>query len=427
MRALRRLTARDWIDSLAAFPLFIAAGPMPMKPTSPLFSSFGTTIFEVMSVMARAAGAVNLGQGFPDGRGPDDIRAAAADALLNGHNQYPPMFGMPVLREAVAHHAQRFHGLTVDAAQQVIVSSGATEGLAASLFGLLAPGDEAVVIEPAYDSYAPIIRQAGATVRTCRLAAPGWQLERATLEAAFSPRTKLLVLNNPHNPAGKVFSAAELAVIADVVQRYDAYVVCDEVYEHLVFTPDRHIPLASLVGMADRCVRIGSAGKTFALTGWKVGYVTCPPAVFASIAKAHQYLTFTTPPNLQTAVAQGLAKDDAYFETLAAELMAKRDRLAAGLARIGFTVLPAQGTYFLTVDAAAAGLGDDRAAAELLCKQARVASVPLSAFYLENAPTRYLRFCFCKDDATLDEAISRLSTFMARRAVTDRPLAAANT
>ncbi|WP_445681693.1 aminotransferase [Radicibacter daui] len=391
---------------------------MSARQPSRLFSSFGTTIFEVMSALAREHAAVNLGQGFPDGNGPEDVRGKAAEHLLSGYNQYPPMFGLPELRQAVSHNAERFFGLKSDWQKQVIVTSGATEALAACLFGLLDPGDEAIIFEPAYDSYGPIIRQAGAAVVPVPLTPPDWKLTAAALEAAFTPRTKLVLLNNPMNPAGKVFSEEELRLLADFIVRHDAFAVCDEVYEHLVFRPARHIPIMSLPGMEGRTARIGSAGKTFSLTGWKVGYITAAPALMPAIAKAHQFLTFTTPPNLQAGVAHGLMKDDDYFTGLAAGMEAKRDKLAAGLARVGLTPLTSQGTYFIITDASTLLREgeDDAALAQRLTREAGVASIPVSAFYQQGDVKHCLRFCFCKDDSTLDEALARLGRYLDARA-----------
>jgi len=318
-----------------------------VKPANPVLSSYGTTIFEVMSRLAAEQGAINLGQGFPDGNGPADVRRAAAEALDDQPNQYPSMMGVPELRQAVAAGSRRFQGIDVDWQTQVMVTSGATEALAASLLGLLAPGDEAVVFEPVYDTYIPIIRTAGAIARPVRLEPPAWSIDPGALAAAFTDRTKLVVINTPMNPSGKVFTRAELELVAELAVRHDAYVVSDEVYEHLVFDGHRHVSMMVLPGMAERTVRIGSAGKTFALTGWKVGYITAGPAVLPPIAKAHQFLTFTTPPNLQRAVAYGLAKPDDYFADLAAALQRKRDRLVAGLAEAGFAPARCDGTYFV--------------------------------------------------------------------------------
>lgn len=380
-----------------------------MKSGNALLSSYGTTIFEVMSRLSDEHGAINLGQGFPDDRGPADVLQTAADALLTGWNQYPPMMGAPDLRQALAAHAGRFYGLDVDWKTETMVTSGATEALTACLLGLINPGDEVVLFQPMYDSYLPIVRLAGGVPRFVSLKAPDWGFSRADLEAAFSPRTKLVLINDPLNPAAKVFDRAELELIAEFVQRHDALAVCDEVYEHIVFDGRRHIPLMSLPGMRDRCLKIGSAGKTFSLTGWKVGYVTAAPHLLQPVAKAHQFLTFTTPPNLQAAVAFGLGKEEGYFTGLAAGLQAKRDRLSAGLASVGFDVLPSAGTYFVAADISRFGFdGDDQAFCRWLVAEAKVAAIPVSAFFVENAPTNVVRFCFSKKDEVLDTAVDRL-------------------
>lgn len=390
-----------------------------MKPHNSLLASTGTTIFTVMSALAAEHGAINLGQGFPDEEGPEAVVRAAAEALLDGRNQYPPLTGVPELRRAVAEANRRFWGIAVDPDSEVVVTSGATEAITASLMALLDPGDEVVLIEPLYDTYLPVVRMLGAVPRLVRLEPPRWDLPRAVLAAAFGPRTKALLLNTPHNPTSKVFTAAELAFLADLLARHDAYAVCDEVYEHITFDGWRHIPLMSLPGMRERCVRIGSAGKTFSLTGWKVGYVTAPAALARTIAKAHQLLTFTTPPNLQRAVAVGLGLPDAYFAGLAEGLAAKRDRLARGLAAVGFEVLEARGSYFVTADIRPLGIAlDDAAFCRWLTEAARVTAIPVSAFYADPAiaPRHLVRFAFCKRDATIDEALRRLATtFAARR------------
>jgi len=396
-----------------------------VKPANQLLSGIGTTVFTVMSALATQHQAINLGQGFPDTDGPADVLAAAAAALLDGRNQYPPMTGVPELRQAVAHANQRFYGLDIDPATEVVVTSGATEAITASLMALLNPGDEVVLIEPLYDTYLPVVRMLGAIPRLVRLAPPKWELPRAELAAAFGPRTKAILLNTPMNPASKVFTAAELAFIADLLVKHDAYAVCDEVYEHLTFDGWRHIPLMTFPGLRDRCIRIGSAGKTFSLTGWKIGYVTAPASLAGIVAKAHQNLTFTTPPNLQRAVALGLGKDDAYFAGLASGLAAKRDRLSAGLAGLGFGVLPAMGSYFVTADFGPLGFpGDDVAFCRHITQQAGVTAIPVSAFYESEPPRHYARFAFCKQDAVLDEAIARLSRYLAAANRTARLTAA---
>ena len=381
-----------------------------MKPANTLLSSMGTTIFTVMSALAARHGSINLGQGFPDTEGPADVVRAAQDALGDGRNQYPPLTGVPELRRAVADANRRFYGIQADPDTQVVVTSGATEAITACLMALLNPGDEVVLIEPLYDTYLPVVRLLGAVPRLVRLQPPGWELPRAELAAAFGPRTKALLLNTPMNPTGKVFSADELAFIAGLLHAHDAYAVCDEVYEHLTYDGHAHVPLMTLPGMAERCLRVGSAGKTFSLTGWKVGYVTSSAALAPLVAKAHQNLTFTTPPNLQRAVAVGLAKDDGYFAGLAAGLAAKRDRLSAGLRAIGFGVLPAFGSYFVTADFAPLGFaGDDLAFCRHITEHAGVTAIPVSAFYEGDAPAHYARFAFCKEDSVLDEAVARLA------------------
>ena len=388
-----------------------------MKAGNSILSGYGTTVFEVMSRLAQEHDSINLGQGFPDGNGPDDVVAAATDYLENGVNQYPSMMGIPPLRQAVAAHARRFYGLDVDWRREVMVTSGGTEALASALFGLIEPGDEVVLIEPLYDSYLPIVRRAGAVPRLIRLEPPRWTLPRDALEKAFSGRTKLILVNTPMNPCAKVFSREELEAIAGLCRTHDAFAVCDEVYEHLAFDGRPHIPMMALEGMRERTVRIASAGKIFSLTGWKVGLVTASPELLTPIARAHQYLTFTTPPNLQAAVAYGLSKDDAYFAGLNADMQARRDRLAEGLAEVGFAVVPCEGTYFITTDFRPLGFNDDDAAfCRYLTTEARVTAVPVSAFYQEADIDHFARFSFCKDFATLDEAIARLKAHFARQA-----------
>ncbi|CAA7612344.1 putative N-succinyldiaminopimelate aminotransferase DapC [Candidatus Terasakiella magnetica] len=386
-----------------------------MKPANSILSSFGTTIFETMSRLAQAHGAINLGQGFPEGLEPADVIAKAAEAVTSGPNQYPSMMGTPELRAAIAAHDRRFYGMDLNPTTQVMVTSGATEALAACLFGLIEPGDEVVLIEPLYDSYLPIIRRAGGIPRLVRVAPPAWDLPREALAAAFSERTKLIILNSPTNPAGKVWTQDELDFLAGLLQRFDAYAVCDEVYEHLVYDGRRHIPLITLPGMAERCLKIGSAGKIFSLTGWKVGWVIAAPALLNPVAKAHQYLTFTTPPNLQTAVAYGLGKDDAYYDGLTAMLAARRDLLAEGLAGAGFQVLPTGGSYFITADFSRLDFrGGDEAFCRHITEKAGVTAIPVSAFYQSKDVTSFARFCFAKTETAISEAIDRLRRFFLR-------------
>lgn len=384
-----------------------------MRALNGTFSALGTTVFTVMSALAVEHGAINLGQGFPDDEGPDDVREAAAKAIVEGPNQYPPMMGLPVLRQAVAEANRRFYGLDVDWQREVMVTSGATEALADCLLALLNPGDEAIIFEPAYDSYKPIIEAAGAKAIAVPLSPPDWSLPFEQIEAAFTPRTKLVLLNSPMNPVGKVFSRAELTRLAEIIVAHDAYAICDEVYEHLLFSGHEHVPLMTLPGMRERTLRIGSAGKTFSLTGWKVGYVTGPAALMEVVGKTHQFVTFTTPPALQSAIAYGLRKDDDYFAGLASSLEAKRDLLSVGLREAGFDVLPADGTYFVSADFRPLGFkGTDSEFCREITTKAKVGAIPLSAFYaLSEAPHHLVRFCFCKQDAILIEASNRLKAY----------------
>ncbi|MGD9884397.1 MAG: aminotransferase [Reyranella sp.] len=388
-----------------------------MKSANSTMTALGTTVFEVMSALAREHRSVNLGQGFPDDKGPLAVRSAAAEYLMEGHNQYPPMMGIPELRQAVADHAKRFQGLDVDWQSEVMVTSGATEALGDCLFGLIEPGDEVVLVEPLYDSYLPIVRRAGGIPKLVRLEPPTWRLPREELAAAFSPRTKLILFNTPMNPCSKVFDREELGVIAGLCLEHDAYAVCDEVYEHIVFDDRRHVSIMGLPGMRERTVRIGSAGKSFSLTGWKVGYVTAAPDLMRAVAKTHQFMTFTTPPNLQWGAAVGLRLGDDYFATLAGDMRAKRDRLGGALQQIGFDVLPAHGTYFVTTDFRPVGFnGTDEDFCRHITIEAGVTAVPVSAFYDQpaKAPRHFARFCFCKHEATLDDAIERLRRHFSR-------------
>lgn len=386
-----------------------------MKAGNSVLSGFGTTIFEVMSRLAQEHDAVNLGQGFPDGNGPEDVVEAGVDYLRNGVNQYPSMFGIPDLRRAVGEHAQRFYGLEIDWQTETMVTSGGTEALGSALLGLIEPGDEVILIEPLYDSYLPIVERGGGIAKFVRLEPPGWELPRDQLAAAFSDRTKLILVNTPMNPCAKVFSRDELEFIAGLCIRHDCFAVCDEVYEHLAFDDAPHVPLITLPGMRERTVRIQSAGKIFSLTGWKIGMITAAPAVLTPIAKAHQYLTFTTPPNLQAAVAYGLGKDDAYFEGLRRDMQSRRDHLASGLAAVGFEIIPCQGTYFITTDFRPLGYnGSDAEFCKYLTTEAGVAAVPVSAFYTSDDVRHFARFSFCKKAETIDEAIRRLKRHFGR-------------
>lgn len=376
---------------------------------NPIYAGMGTTIFEEMSALARENGAINLGQGFPEEDGPLAIRQAAADALLTRSNQYPPMMGLGELREAVAAHYGRHQALSIQPAD-VLVTSGATEAIAASLMALIAPGDEVVLIQPLYDAYLPLVLRAGGVPRLVTMTAPDWTLPREALRAAIGPRTRLLLLNNPVNPIGKVFDDDELGFLAELCIAHDLIALCDEVWEHVIFDGRRHRPLVGFPGMAARTVKIGSAGKIFSLTGWKVGFVVAAPELLGPIARAHQFLTFTTPPALQLAVAGGLAGDLSGFQAMRLGYQMARDRLAAALTAAGYAVLPSAATYFLTIDLRASGLDEtDRTFCSRIVRDHGVAAIPLSAFYAEDAPADFVRLCFAKRDATLDEAASRLA------------------
>jgi N-succinyldiaminopimelate aminotransferase len=380
------------------------------RPLNRVYTELPTTVFEVMSQLAREHNAINLGQGFPDDPGPEDVRRKAAEAVIDGNNQYPPMMGLPELRAAVAAHYRRWHGLTLDPQTEVMVTSGATEAIAGALFGLIEPGDEVVAFAPAYDAYLPLIRRAGGIPRIVRLEPPHWRLTEDALRQVFNAKTKVVCFNNPQNPAAIVYPREDLELLARFCKEFDVIAVCDEVWEHVLFDGREHIPLMTLPDMRERTVKVGSAGKIFSLTGWKVGFVCAPPPILRVLGKAHQFLTFTTAPNLQAAVAYGLGKDDAFFHDMQRDLQRSRDRLSDGLTSIGFPVIPSQGTYFLNVDIAPLGLNEtDEAFCKRLVTEHRVAAIPVSSLYEDDPVTSVIRFCFAKRDATIDEALERLS------------------
>ncbi|GIE96067.1 pyridoxal phosphate-dependent aminotransferase [Paractinoplanes rishiriensis] len=388
---------------------------MTNDPLVERMRQFGTTIFTEMSALAVRTGSINLGQGFPDTDGPAEMLAAAADALRSGANQYPPLPGIPALRAAITAHEERFWGLTRDPDSEVVVTAGATEAVAAAILGLCDAGDEVVCFEPYYDSYAASITLAGAVRRPVTLR-PGpdgrYRFDEAALRAAFGPRTRLVLLNSPHNPTGKVFTRTELELIATLCQEHDAYAVTDEVYEHLVFTdaPEPHVPLASLPGMRDRTLRISSAGKTFSCTGWKVGWATGPAPLVATVQRVKQFLTFVNAGPLQPAVAVALALPDDYFTGFRAGLQARRDRLVIGLTEAGFTVLPSEGTYFITADITPLGGTDGADFCRSLPERCGVVAVPTQVFYDHREAGRHLiRFAFCKRQEVIDEAAQRLT------------------
>jgi N-succinyldiaminopimelate aminotransferase len=376
---------------------------------NPVFAKQGTTIFTVMSALATEHKAVNLGQGFPDLDGPEAIRAAAAKVLMEGPNQYPPMQGVPELRRALSDHARHFYKLDYDWSDEVLVTSGGTEALTSAIMGLVGPGDEVVLIEPAYDSYRPIVEAVGGVAKIVTLSPPGWRLTEEALAAAVTPKTKAVMINSPLNPIGRVFDTHEMAAIARVLANSNAVAICDEVYEHLTYDGRPHIPLATLPGMRERTVRVGSAGKIFSLTGWKVGWLTGPRALISVIAKAHQFLTFTTSPALQLGIAHGLKHEMESAIALAQRLQDNRDLLTSGLKELGFAILPSEGTYFLTAGIQNLTNEKDRAFCERLVREAGVALIPLSEFFSGSGrPDTYVRFAFCKQRNVIEEALARL-------------------
>ena len=376
---------------------------------NPIYEQMQTSVFERMSSLAVKHGAVNLGQGFPDFGWPDAILAAAARALTDGSNQYAPSRGLPQLREAVAEHYDRWFGQKVGP-EAICVTSGATEALAACILATVGPGDEVIIFTPAYDSYAPMIRRAGGTGREIALCPPEWRIEREAVEAAIGPRTRAILFNNPQNPTGRLFGREELQIIADVAVANDLVVISDEVWEHILLDGQEFTPLATLPGMAERVLKIGSAGKIFSLTGWKVGWIAADPALATVAARAHQFLTFSTAPNLQSAVAFGMAEGDEWIEPMRTRFTRARDRLVEGLQGAGYVTLHPASTYFLCVDLAASGIAvDDEAFAAAAVEQAGVAVVPVSAFAEESPPRHIVRLCFAKRDDTLDAGIAAMA------------------
>ncbi|MFD8571370.1 pyridoxal phosphate-dependent aminotransferase [Streptomyces sp. NPDC059639] len=389
--------------------------PMTSR-TRPLLNrrlaEFGTTIFAEMSALAVSTGAINLGQGFPDTDGPGQVREAAVRALRDGRgNQYPPGPGVPELRSAIVEHQKRRYGIGLDADREVLVTAGATEAIAASLLALVEPGDEVIAFEPYYDSYAASIALAGGTrvPVTLRPHEGSFRLDLDELRAAVTPRTRLLLINTPHNPTGTVLTRAELTAIAELAVERDLLVVTDEVYEHLTYDGAEHIPLATLPGMRERTVTIGSAGKTFSFTGWKVGWVTSSPELVTAVRSAKQFLTYVSAGPFQYAVAEALALPDSYFSDFRADMTAKRDLLAAGLADAGFGVFRPQGTYFVTTDIRPLGFDDGFAFCRALPERCGVVAIPNAVFYDDReAGAPFVRFAFCKREAVLADAVGRL-------------------
>jgi aspartate/methionine/tyrosine aminotransferase len=388
------------------------SGTGPGDPRIPV----RTTIFETMSALAVRHGAINLGQGFPDGAGPPSVREAAARAILSGPHHYPRMRGTDALREAVARHYARTQSLGFDPATEIVVTSGATEALAAAILALVAPGDGVLVIEPAYDAYAPLVRRAGGFVQPVRLAPPGWRLTRALLADAITPATRHVLVNDLANPTGRMLDSDERAALREVALAHDLTIVADEVWEEVRAPGRGHASLAADPALADRTIKIGSAGKIFQLTGWKVGWACAPAPLATRIAATHQFLTFTTPPALQQAVAEGLDTEAGWLETMRAETEHGRTRLAVGLQAAGYAVLPSAATWFLTIDLAASGiLLSDRDFCIELVEQHGVAAIPVSAFFEADAPHTIVRLCHAKGEATIDAALERMAK--ARRAL----------
>jgi N-succinyldiaminopimelate aminotransferase len=386
---------------------------MPVDPRTPYIAErmreFGTTIFAEMSALAVSTGAINLGQGFPDSDGPPEVLDEAVLAILSGENQYPPGPGRPELRSAIAAHQQRFYGLSLDPDSEVLVTAGATEAIAATVLALCEPGDEVVTFEPYYDSYAASIALAGATRRTVPLRWPDFAVDEEALRAAFSERTRLVLLNTPHNPTGKVFTRAELELVSSLALEHGAIVVTDEVYEHLVFDGLEHVPVATLPGMAERTLTISSAGKTFSVTGWKVGWVTGPAELVTAVRGVKQFLTFVASGPFQPAVATGLGLGDDVYAGVASSLQSRRDLLSEGLQSAGFEISRPGGTYFVVVDARPLGYDDGLAFCRALPDLAGVVAVPVSVFCDDKDATASLvRFAFCKQEAVLQEAVRRL-------------------
>lgn len=391
---------------------------------NPLYEQMETSVFERMSLAAATHGAVNLGQGFPDfGWRPEIIDAAAA-ALRDGSNQYAPSRGLPVLREAVANHYRRHHGLDLSA-DNVCVTSGATEALAAAIFATIEPGDEVVLMTPAYDAYAPLVRRAGGVVREVALQPPDWRIERDAIESVVTSKTRAIILNNPHNPTGRLFDEDELSTVSAIANARSLMVIADEVWEHVLLDGQAFVPIAAFPGMAERTIKCGSAGKIFSLTGWKIGWLVAAPELATLAARAHQFLTFASAPNLQAAVAFGLSEGDPWIAPMRSAFAKARDRMTTGLEAAGYDVLPSASTYFLCVDLAASGItADDESFAARAVEEAGVAVVPLSPFAEQKPPRHLIRLCFAKRDATIDagvEALSRARDFGVRRRPVRRP------
>jgi N-succinyldiaminopimelate aminotransferase len=375
---------------------------------------YGTTVFTEMTALAQACGAVNLSQGFPDFEGPEEVKARAAEAIVQGPNQYAPSIGIPELRQAVARKMKRFYGIEVDPESQITVTSGATEGLCSTLLGILEPGDEVVLLEPYYDSYPPLCALARVNVRYVSLEERDFQLPEQALAKAFNQKTRAIVLNNPQNPSGKVFTREELTFIGQLCAEYDVLAIGDEVYEHLVYDGREHVPLLSIPELKKRAFVISSTAKTFSMTGWKIGYVVAAPELTRAVRMVHQFITFCGQAPLQKAMAFAIDFPDGYYEQFLADYTRRRDWLAGALEELGFEVFVPEGTYYINVDISSLGFEDDLKFCRMLPEKAGVAAIPCSLFWKDRQRGRKLvRFCFCKKDETLEEAIRRLRNWLA--------------
>jgi len=378
--------------------------------------SFGTSIFTEMTNLANANGAVNLSQGFPDFEGPEEVRARAAEAIMRGPNQYCPSVGIPQLRQAIGRKMKRFYGLDVDPDTEITITAGSTEGICATLLGIIEPGDEVILLEPCYDSYPPLASLAKAKIRYVPLNLPDFTLPREALARAFTSKTKAIVINTPQNPCGKVFTLEELSFIASLCENYGAYAVGDEVYEHLVYDGRKHVTLLSVPGLRHRAFSISSTAKTLSLTGWKQGFVVAAPELSRAVRMSHQFIVFCGQSALQEGVALGIDSSESYYEQFLADYTRKRNLLCDGLRQLGFPVFVPEGTYYALIDIRSLGVEDDVAFCRMLTEKAGVAAIPCSAFYFSTSPARHLvRFAFCKKEETLQEALRRLKKWNAKR------------
>ncbi len=374
---------------------------------------FGTSIFTEMSVLANKHGAINLSQGFPDFDGPEEVRAKAAEAIMRGPNQYALSYGIPAFRNAVSKKMKRFYGVELDPDTEITVTAGSTEGLCSTLLGIVEPDDEVIILEPFYETYSPIVALARARIRYISLKAPDFSLPMEELARTFNPKTKAILINNPQNPCGKVFTREELEFIGGLCEKYDAFAIGDEVYEHMVYDGREHVTLLSIPTLRDRCFVVSSTAKTFSMTGWKIGYVMAAPELTRAVRMSHQFIVFCGQSALQEAMAFAIDYPDSYYEGLLADYTRRRAILLDTLKEIGFTAYVPEGTYYILVNIAALGFGDDVEFCRMLTEKAGVAAIPCSVFWENRRAGRDLvRFCFCKKEETLNEAGVRLRRWM---------------